>query len=196
MYNLQISPPISIFFFLFYFCIWGPDLWSMEVPRLGVESELQLLAYTTGTAMPDPSHICDLHRSSWQCWIHNPLSGAKDRTRILMDTSWVFNPLSHNGNSSSHVLSHLFIFFFKFFLLEYSWFTILCQFLLHRTVTQSYLFIHSFSHTIFHHGLSQETWHSSLCYTVALHCPSIPNVIVCIYQSQTPHPSNLQPYFS
>ena len=26
----------------------------MEVLRLGVESELQLLAYTTGTATPDP----------------------------------------------------------------------------------------------------------------------------------------------
>ena len=32
----------------------------MEVPRLGVEPELQLLAYTTATAMLDPSHICDL----------------------------------------------------------------------------------------------------------------------------------------
>ena len=27
----------------------------MEVPRLEVESELQLLAYTTATAMQDPS---------------------------------------------------------------------------------------------------------------------------------------------
>ena len=27
----------------------------MEVPWLGVKSELQLLAYTTVTAMPDPS---------------------------------------------------------------------------------------------------------------------------------------------
>ena len=32
----------------------------MEVLRLEVESELQLLAYTAVTAMPDPSHICDL----------------------------------------------------------------------------------------------------------------------------------------
>ena len=29
----------------------------MEVPRLGVKSELQLLAYTTITAMQDPSHL-------------------------------------------------------------------------------------------------------------------------------------------
>ena len=32
----------------------------MKIPRLGIESELQLPAYTTATAMPDPSHICDL----------------------------------------------------------------------------------------------------------------------------------------
>ena len=35
----------------------------MEVPRLGVESELQLPAYTTATATPDPSHVCNLHHS-------------------------------------------------------------------------------------------------------------------------------------
>ena len=35
-----------------------------EIPRLGVELELQLLAYTTVRATPDPSHICDLYHSS------------------------------------------------------------------------------------------------------------------------------------
>ena len=75
-------------FFAFFFPL-GPHLWDMEVPRLGVELELQLLAYTTATAMRDPSRICDLHLSSWQCWIFNPLSRARDRTCILMDTSWV-----------------------------------------------------------------------------------------------------------
>ena len=33
----------------------------MEVPRLGVESELQLLAYATATATWDPSHVCHVH---------------------------------------------------------------------------------------------------------------------------------------
>ena len=33
----------------------------MEVPRLGVKSELQPLAYATATGMPDLSRICDLH---------------------------------------------------------------------------------------------------------------------------------------
>ena len=31
----------------------------MEIPSLGVESELQLLAYITATATEDPSHVCD-----------------------------------------------------------------------------------------------------------------------------------------
>ena len=39
--------------------------------RLGVKLELQLLVHTTATAVPDPSHICILHHSSWQCWILN-----------------------------------------------------------------------------------------------------------------------------
>ena len=30
----------------------------MQVPGVGVESELQLQAYTTATATPDLSHIC------------------------------------------------------------------------------------------------------------------------------------------
>ena len=32
----------------------------MEIPRLGVESELQPLAYTTATATWDLRHVCDL----------------------------------------------------------------------------------------------------------------------------------------
>ena len=74
------SVPVPLFpFFL------GLYPQHMEVPRLGVESELQLLAYTTATAMRDPSHICDLHHGSQQRRVLNPLSQARDRTCILMD---------------------------------------------------------------------------------------------------------------
>ena len=52
---------------------------------LGVESELQLPAYTTATATLDPSNICDLHHSLWQCWITNPLREARDQTCILTE---------------------------------------------------------------------------------------------------------------
>ena len=57
----------------------------MEVPSLGVESPLQLPAYTTATVTQDLSHICDLYHSSRQRQILNPLSEAMDRTHVLMD---------------------------------------------------------------------------------------------------------------
>ena len=47
----------------------------MEVPRLGIESELQLQAYTTATVTCDLIRICNLHHSSWQRRILHPLSG-------------------------------------------------------------------------------------------------------------------------
>ena len=37
----------------------GWQVLHTEVPRVGVESKVQLPAYTTVTAMWDPSHICD-----------------------------------------------------------------------------------------------------------------------------------------
>ena len=50
----------------------------MEVPRLGVEFELQLPAYTTATATPDPSRIFNLHHSSQHHQILNPSSKGRD----------------------------------------------------------------------------------------------------------------------
>ena len=61
----------------------------MKVPRLGVESELQLLANAIGTAMLDPNHICDLHCSSQYHRIFNTLNEARDQMCIIMDTCGV-----------------------------------------------------------------------------------------------------------
>ena len=72
-------------FFFFFGSLRHP--WHMEVPRLGVESELQPLAYAT--VMPDPKHTCHLHCSSWQRRILNPLSETRDQTCVLMDTSQI-----------------------------------------------------------------------------------------------------------
>ena len=99
---------VDFFFFL------GPHT---DVPRLGVELELQLPAYTPATATQDPSCICDLHHSSQGCWIPNSLSEARDRARILMDPSRGCQPLSHKGNSLLNLLKswQTFLFFFSSF---------------------------------------------------------------------------------
>ena len=62
----------------------------MEVPRLGVQSELQVqdTATAAAAATPDPSHISDLYHSLWQRWILNPLSWARDWTCVLTDNMW------------------------------------------------------------------------------------------------------------
>ena len=56
----------------------------MEVPRLGVELELQLLASTTATATQDLSRLCDLHHSLQQHQIPNPQSKAREWTNIVV----------------------------------------------------------------------------------------------------------------
>ena len=77
----------NVLFVCLLACFSGPHLQHMAVPRLGVESELQLLAYTTATATQDLSHVCDLYHSSRQCRILNSLSKARDGTCILMHAS-------------------------------------------------------------------------------------------------------------
>ena len=57
----------------------------MEVPRLGVELELHLPAYTIAAATGDLSLVFHLHHSSGPHQILNPLSEARDRTCVLMD---------------------------------------------------------------------------------------------------------------
>ena len=79
----------ALFFFFFFFFFLGSNPRHMEVPRLGVQLERQLPAYATATATRDPSHICDLHYSSRQHQILNPLSEAEDRTCNLMVPSQI-----------------------------------------------------------------------------------------------------------
>ena len=75
-FSTALNLPCFTIFLCFFCFIWlnrlkhfvcvflGPSLWHVEVLRLGVESELQLLVYTTAIATRDPSYICNLHHSS------------------------------------------------------------------------------------------------------------------------------------
>ena len=59
-------------------------LQHIEVPKLGVKSDLQLPAYTKAPATQDPSWVCSLHHSSWQHQILNAPSKVRDWTHNLM----------------------------------------------------------------------------------------------------------------
>ena len=63
----------------------APIAWHLQVPRLGVLSELQLLAYATATAMPDPSY------TATSVTYTTALSNARS-----------FNPLSEATNPHLH----------------------------------------------------------------------------------------------
>ena len=60
----QVHSDLGKGFYVLWGVVWGANMWHMEVPRLGVESEQQLQAYARATATPDLRCICNLHCSS------------------------------------------------------------------------------------------------------------------------------------
>ena len=84
----------------------------MEVPSLGVKPELPMPPYATTTAAWDPRHIFDLQHSSQQRQLLNPLSVARDRTPVLMDTSRARHHCATMGTlNMNFFLSFLFLIF-------------------------------------------------------------------------------------
>ena len=69
-------------FLSFFLSFLGP----MQVPRLGVLLELQLLAYTTATAMWHLSHVCDLYHNSQPGWTltHEARPGIKPVSSCML----------------------------------------------------------------------------------------------------------------
>ena len=88
---------MTILFYFIYFWFLGLHPRHMEVPRLGVPSELQLPDYTTATATWDLSLVCDVHHSSQQRQILNLLREARDQIQVLTDTSWIHFPYATWG---------------------------------------------------------------------------------------------------
>ena len=78
---------LCIYLFIFVFLKAAPVAYGSSLAR-GLIGAIAA-AYTTATTMPDPSRVCDLHHTSRQCWILNPLSEARDRTHNLMDPSQI-----------------------------------------------------------------------------------------------------------
>ena len=92
----SLRPMLAVKKKFFFFVFLGPHPQHMEVPRLGVESELWLLAYATATALPDLSCTCDLHHSSRQCrslthWVRPGIEPASLQIPvefIIADPRW------------------------------------------------------------------------------------------------------------
>ena len=101
---VKIIKYIHTYIFLLY-------SWHMEVPKLGVKLELQLLVYTTALAAWDPSYICNLHHGSQQRWFPNPLA----RLGFELTSSWILVRLviseTHNENSLKDVIFFFFLLF-------------------------------------------------------------------------------------
>ena len=102
---MRFFPIIKTCFQGNFFCLFRAAPTAREVPRLVVESELQLPAYTTATATWNLSCLCHLHHSSWQRQVLNPLSEAGDRTWVLMNTSWVHYCLATIGTPRENFLN-------------------------------------------------------------------------------------------
>ena len=83
----------------------------------GVELELQLPAYATATATQDRSRVYDPHHSSWQHWILNLLSEARDRTSNPMVPSQIHLHWATTGTPTSYAFNSG----------HYSQFHILCR---------------------------------------------------------------------
>ena len=82
---MQIFLFSSLFFLVFYHYRAAPTAYGGSQARGPIGAVAASLHSTT--AMPDSSHVCDLHYSSWQCRILNPLSEARDRTCVYVGTS-------------------------------------------------------------------------------------------------------------
>ena len=137
---------------MYVFCFLGPHPMHVEVPRLGAQLELQLPAYTTATATSDPSHLCDLHDSSQQCRILNPLNEATDGTWNLMVPSQICFLCATIG-------SPIYLFFIQGYNqphLSYIWILKYIQSHLHwvRIIWNlfSYMFLFNNCHVILRHG--------------------------------------------
>ena len=75
---------LLIFFILFLFFFFRATLLAY-----GSSWARGQIGAAAATATPDLSFICDLNHNAWQHGILNPLSEARDQTRILVDPSRV-----------------------------------------------------------------------------------------------------------
>ena len=83
----------SLYLLIFFFFLFRatPAAYGGSQARGGIRAVATSLHHRHSNSGSEP-HLQNLHHSSQQYWILNPLSKARDGTRVLMDTSQAFNP--------------------------------------------------------------------------------------------------------
>ena len=81
--------------YLFFFCLfqghggWGGYGGSQARGLIGAVAVGLCHSHSNAGSEPDQSRICDLHHTSRQRWILNPLSKATEGTRVLIVPNWI-----------------------------------------------------------------------------------------------------------
>ena len=91
LYKLNLQASLSFFSFLFFFFFGLLRAAPVAYRDSQARGQIGALAVGLHTVIltPDLSHVCDLHHSSQQHRILNPLSEARDQTCVLMDASQI-----------------------------------------------------------------------------------------------------------
>ena len=76
----------SFFFSFLFFLRATPRVYGGSQTRGQIRAIAASLCHSHSNTRSEPA-VCDLHHRSGQHWILNPLSGARDETHILVDTS-------------------------------------------------------------------------------------------------------------
>ena len=84
-----VSYLLTFTYLLLLFFWGGSHLWHVEVPRLGGGIRATAAGLHHSHSNATQLHFCDLHHSKWQHQTLNPLREDRDRTLILMHTSWI-----------------------------------------------------------------------------------------------------------
>ena len=106
---LLISNFFSFFFFSFFLCNFSfnflvfflfrvtPAAYRSSLARGGIRATAASLHHSHSNARSE-LHLQPMLQLT-ATPIFNPMGKTRDQTLILMDTSWILNPRSHNGNS-------------------------------------------------------------------------------------------------
>ena len=101
---LQLSATFIFLFLFFHYFRAAPTAYGSSQARDPVGATAAGLHHShsntgSGPYLQPTPRVCNLHHSSWQQQILNPLREARDQTCVLTDTSWIHFHCATTGTS-------------------------------------------------------------------------------------------------